>query len=116
MAAPTIWPKATSFVRCRPNPATAASFRMSTASAPPPGPDTASMGVQVILSPNNYSKECLSNMTEQRFKGKIAIVTGAGQGIGKGVATRLAHEGASVVIAEYNAETASATAQEITES
>ena len=50
---------------------------------------------------------------EQRFAGKIAIVTGAGQGIGKGIATRLAHEGAAVVIADYNAEAATATAQEI---
>lgn len=53
---------------------------------------------------------------EQRLLGKVAIVTGAGQGIGKGVATRLAREGASVVIAEYNAETANAAAQEIAQS
>ncbi len=53
---------------------------------------------------------------EQRLLGKVAIVTGAGQGIGKGVATRLAREGASVVIADYNAETASAAAQEIAQS
>ena len=50
---------------------------------------------------------------EQRLLNKVAIVTGAGQGIGKGIALRLAREGASVVIAEYNAETASAAAQEI---
>lgn len=50
---------------------------------------------------------------EQRFAGKVAIVTGAGQGIGKGIATRLAREGAAVVIADYNGETAAATAQEI---
>jgi len=41
-----------------------------------------------------------------RHQGKIAIVTGAGQGIGQGVARRLAQEGAHVVIAEYNAERA----------
>ena len=52
---------------------------------------------------------------EQRLLNKVAIVTGAGQGIGKGIALRLAREGASVVIAEYNAETASAAAQEIAE-
>lgn len=50
---------------------------------------------------------------EQRFTGKIAIVTGAGQGIGKGIATRLAREGATVVIADYNAAAAASTAQEI---
>lgn len=49
----------------------------------------------------------------ERFKGKVAIVTGSGQGIGKGIAQRLAREGASVVIAEYNPETAAETAQEI---
>ncbi len=50
---------------------------------------------------------------EQRFKGKVAVVTGAGQGIGQGIALRLAQEGAAVVIAEYNPETAQATAKEI---
>lgn len=50
---------------------------------------------------------------EQRLAGKVAIVTGAGQGIGKGVALRLAREGAAIVIAEYNAETAAETGAEI---
>jgi NAD(P)-dependent dehydrogenase (short-subunit alcohol dehydrogenase family) len=50
---------------------------------------------------------------EQRLIGKVAIVTGAGQGIGKGIATRLAREGADVVVAEYNSETAASTASEI---
>lgn len=48
-----------------------------------------------------------------RLKGKIAIVTGAGQGIGKGVATRLSQEGAHIVIAEYKAENAHAVANEL---
>jgi NAD(P)-dependent dehydrogenase (short-subunit alcohol dehydrogenase family) len=39
----------------------------------------------------------------QRFAGKIAIVTGAGQGIGESIARRLAGEGADVVIAEIDA-------------
>jgi NAD(P)-dependent dehydrogenase (short-subunit alcohol dehydrogenase family) len=50
---------------------------------------------------------------ETRFAGKIAIVTGAGQGIGKGVALRLAHEGAAVVVAEYNPDTAAQTSAAI---
>lgn len=50
---------------------------------------------------------------QQRFTGKIAIVTGAGQGIGQGVALRLAREGAAVVVADYNASTAAETGVEI---
>jgi len=50
---------------------------------------------------------------EQRLSGKVAIVTGAGQGIGKGIALRLAREGAGVVVAEYNLETAASAAHEI---
>jgi NAD(P)-dependent dehydrogenase (short-subunit alcohol dehydrogenase family) len=48
-------------------------------------------------------------MRQQRFAGKVAIVTGAGQGIGRGVALRLAREGATVVVAEYNLDTAAET-------
>ena len=49
----------------------------------------------------------------ERFKGQVAIVTGSGQGIGKGIAKRLAREGATVVIAEFNTETAAAAVQAI---
>jgi NAD(P)-dependent dehydrogenase (short-subunit alcohol dehydrogenase family) len=44
---------------------------------------------------------------------KVAIVTGAAQGIGKGIATRLAQEGASVVIADVQADAAAQTASEL---
>ena len=50
---------------------------------------------------------------EQRLLNKIAIVTGAGQGIGKGVALRLAQEGADVVVADISLPNAEQVAQEI---
>jgi 3-oxoacyl-[acyl-carrier protein] reductase len=40
-----------------------------------------------------------------RFKDKVAIVTGAGQGIGEAYAGALAAEGGSVVVADINEET-----------
>ena len=45
--------------------------------------------------------------------GKVAIVTGAGQGIGRGVALRLARDGADVVVAEFNPQTAETVRDEI---
>ena len=48
-----------------------------------------------------------------RLKDKKAIVTGAGQGIGRSITLKLAQEGADVVIAEVNADTGAQTAKEV---
>lgn len=48
-----------------------------------------------------------------RIAGRRAIVTGAGQGIGRAIALKMAHEGADVVIAERNPETAAKVASEV---
>ena len=40
------------------------------------------------------------------LKDRIAVVTGAGQGLGEGIATRFAAEGADVVVVDQNTETA----------
>ncbi len=47
--------------------------------------------------------------------GKVAIVTGAGGGIGKGVARRFAREGATVIVADVNAEAGAQTASALAE-
>ena len=48
-----------------------------------------------------------------RLQGRIAIVTGAGQGIGEGIARAFAKEGAAVVVAEINEATGRGTADEL---
>jgi NAD(P)-dependent dehydrogenase (short-subunit alcohol dehydrogenase family) len=49
----------------------------------------------------------------ERLKERIAIVTGAGQGIGRALAMGLAREGAKVVIADIDANNATAVKEEI---
>jgi NAD(P)-dependent dehydrogenase (short-subunit alcohol dehydrogenase family) len=48
-----------------------------------------------------------------RHQGKVAIITGSGQGIGRGIAKYLAQEGAHVVVAEFNKTNAEEAAHEI---
>lgn len=48
-----------------------------------------------------------------RLKDKVAIITGAGQGIGEATARAFAREGAKIVIAEFNQATGTAVAEAI---
>jgi NAD(P)-dependent dehydrogenase (short-subunit alcohol dehydrogenase family) len=48
-----------------------------------------------------------------RLKNKIAVVTGAGSGIGKGISKMFAAEGAKVVCVDFNPDAGKATLQEI---
>lgn len=49
----------------------------------------------------------------ENFEGKVALITGAAHGIGKGIAEKFAAAGAHTVIVDYNPETGTKTAEEI---
>jgi len=53
------------------------------------------------------------NVSEGRLKGRVAVVTGAAQGFGYGIAEELAREGAVIVVADLNLEGADKAADAI---
>lgn len=48
-----------------------------------------------------------------KLKGRVALVTGSAQGIGKSIAEALAKEGADIIVSDINLELAQSTAKEI---
>jgi NAD(P)-dependent dehydrogenase (short-subunit alcohol dehydrogenase family) len=55
----------------------------------------------------------VSGQPSGQLSGRVALVTGAGAGIGEGIARRFADEGAKVVVAEYDEETGLAVADAV---
>jgi len=53
------------------------------------------------------------NMSEGRVQDKVAIVTGAGSGIGRATAVLFAQEKATVIALDANGEAAKATVEQI---
>ncbi len=52
-------------------------------------------------------------MNSDRLAGRVALVTGAGRGIGRAIALRLAREGADIAVAEIRPELAASTVAEV---
>jgi 3-oxoacyl-[acyl-carrier protein] reductase len=50
-----------------------------------------------------------------RLQGKVAVVTGAGSGMGRAIARRLAEEGAIIVVADINEASMNTTVKELTD-
>ena len=48
-----------------------------------------------------------------RLENKVALITGAGRGIGRAIAYKMAHEGAMVALAEIDFESAQNIAEEL---
>ena len=55
-------------------------------------------------------------MNKNLLEGRVAVVTGAGQGIGEAIARRLAEFGADVIITDINSEKGEAVAASVRES
>lgn len=49
----------------------------------------------------------------KRFKDKVAVITGAANGIGRGLAFRAVHEGMKVVLADIEKQSLTKTGQEL---
>src|SRR5947199_3163168 len=52
-------------------------------------------------------------MTDHSVQGRVVVVTGAGQGIGRGIAHHVGKNGASVVVAEWKEHRAARTVEEL---
>jgi NAD(P)-dependent dehydrogenase (short-subunit alcohol dehydrogenase family) len=71
------------------------------------------LACQQVCPPLAFDKHTLETAHMGQLAGRAAIITGAGDGIGRAIARRYAQEGASVLIAEVDETTGMAAAREI---
>jgi len=62
---------------------------------------------------SGYNKKGEAGENKMKLENRVAIVTGAGWGLGRAIALSLAKEGADVVVNDINLETAKSVAEEI---
>ena len=72
------------------------------------------VGLYTAIRANPFSNVDLELNVSTDLSGKSVVVTGSGSGIGREIALTLAANGASVTVADLNAEGAAAVAKEIT--
>src|SRR3954447_10694987 len=70
-------------------------------------------GIPQVTGPTTFDRNVTEVSAMPRLAGKVAIVTGAGQGIGRGIALALAKEGATAVVAGRTLDKGESVAAEI---
>src|SRR5690349_15102925 len=88
--------------------------RSSTTTAlPRPNPRTACRTGGTRRRPGSPGSTEARPMAEGRLAGRVALVTGAGQGIGRGIALAMAAEGAAIAVVDLDGRNADRTAREV---